>query len=374
MKPERTPLEANVWGTPKSSGSFMTMFEGRILRALDYAESAFEVRVHAGANKKVGTKLYGLSEPMGCDIADSFQAFQQGKRVYLSCGDSSATDIRTGSVDAIITDPPFFDNVHYSQLADFFHVWQRHILGTAVHADTTRSAAEVQNADASLFTKRLAAVWAECHRVLVAEGVLVFTYHHSREAGWRSVLQALMQANFRLTAAHPVKAEMSVAMPKRQAKEPIDLDIILVCRKRVAGKFQQWNGDLWAVVQPKAEAQVNRLRNHRRKLSRNDVRVIVMAQLITQLSHSRSVESALAILDAVGPETEAVINTIHACPMTTDQLATNRVETRAAINPMRAELNRDRGIGGATDVSSSGFCRMRCRNSRRAAYTPRWAH
>jgi hypothetical protein len=44
LKPERVPLEANLWGTPKSSGSFSTMFEGRIRRALDYADDPFELR------------------------------------------------------------------------------------------------------------------------------------------------------------------------------------------------------------------------------------------------------------------------------------------------------------------------------------------
>jgi adenine-specific DNA methylase len=63
---------------------------------------------------------------------------------------------------------------------------------------------------------------------------LAFTYHHSRSEGWKSVAEAIMVAGFVITAAHPIKAEMSVAMPKRQAKEPIDLDVILVCRKRIA--------------------------------------------------------------------------------------------------------------------------------------------
>jgi len=151
LKPERVPLEANVWGTPKSSGSFMTMFENRICRALDYAEDPFELRqqVKPGGKKKT-EKVFGLSEPLGFDIAEDFTSFKNGKRVYLSCGDSSVSDIENGAVDAIITDPPFFDNVHYSQLADFFHVWQRYILGEAGTRamGTTRSPAEVQNADA----------------------------------------------------------------------------------------------------------------------------------------------------------------------------------------------------------------------------------
>ena len=43
LKPERTPIEANVWGTPKSSGSFSNLFRGRLLRAIDYRLAPTEV-------------------------------------------------------------------------------------------------------------------------------------------------------------------------------------------------------------------------------------------------------------------------------------------------------------------------------------------
>ncbi|MCL4677707.1 MAG: DUF1156 domain-containing protein [Alphaproteobacteria bacterium] len=310
LKPERVPLEANLWGTEKSSGSFSTMFEGRIRRALDYADDPFELRVSKGSKTE---KVFGLSEKIGAPVADDYAAFTRDTRVYLSCGDSGSTDLPDRSVDVVLTDPPFFDNVHYSQLADFFHVWQRHILGengTRV-TDTTRSDREVQNADGDEFTDRLASVWAETHRVLKDDGLLAFTYHHSRPEGWRCVLQALMQAGFGITAAQPIKAEMSVAMPKQQAKEPIDLDIILVCRKRSKLETHRWNGDLWGTVAPPAQEQVNRLRAANRKLSRNDVRIIVMAQLLRQLSRSPTLESALHLLDSANGDTEALIDRIH---------------------------------------------------------------
>ena len=154
LKPERTPLEANLWGTNKSSGSFSTMFEGRILRALDYATKPFELRVADAGGSKSSEKIYDLSEPIGYECAATFSEFSNGKRVYLSCGDSSKTDLAAESVDAVVTDPPFFDNVHYSQLADFFHVWQRHILGAenCWRETTTRSSEEVQNSEAEAFT------------------------------------------------------------------------------------------------------------------------------------------------------------------------------------------------------------------------------
>lgn len=314
LKPERVPLEANVWGTPRSSGSFSTMFEGRIRRALEYADEPFELRVFPGKSGKRTEKIYGLSEKIGTPVAENYAAFARGQRVYLSCGDSGATDLPDRSVDAVLTDPPFFDNVHYSQLADFFHVWQRHILGAdgCREPETTRSDREVQNADESGFTDRLAAVWREAHRVLKDDGLLAFTYHHSRPEGWRCVLHALMDAGFGISAVHPIKAEMSVAMPKHQAKEPIDLDIILVCRKRSRLKPHSWNGDLWETVSPPARAHAERLRKAGRKLSRNDVRIIVMAHLLWQVSRSRTVELALNLLHSANGKTEALIDRIHA--------------------------------------------------------------
>ncbi|MCY4610755.1 MAG: DNA methyltransferase [Gammaproteobacteria bacterium] len=307
LKPERTPLEANLWGTPKSSGSFSTMFEGRIRRALDYAEDPFEISPPEGGRKSV--KVFGLSERLGCDLAEGYRDFESGKPVYLSCGDSSCTDLPDQSVDAVITDPPFFDNVHYSQLADFFHVWQRHILGTVGQreSETTRADGEVQNGDAAAFTSRLESVWQETRRVLKDGGLLVFTYHHSRPDGWRAVLEALMDTGFVITATHPVKAEMSVAMPKHQAKEPIDLDIIIVCRKRLASARPQQVVD-WLKA---AEHQVARLKTAGRGLSRNDVLVILMAQFLRYLSYGDSAQESIRLLDESMDEVNRQVGCLH---------------------------------------------------------------
>ncbi len=90
-----------------------------------------------------------------------------------------------------------------------------------------------------------------------------------------------------IVAVHPIKAEMSVAAPKTQAKEPIDYDIIIVCRK-------QGNHDALLPVDFKsvlkqatkdALAQVARLRTCKRPMSRNDARVILMSQVLLHLSN-----------------------------------------------------------------------------------------
>ena len=122
LKPERTPLEANVWGTPKSSGAFSTLFHSRLLRAMEYAQQPFELALSSdSSHNRRSVKVNGISEPLvGNTNCDSYEQFGKDSRLYVSCGDSAFTDLADGCVDLVVTDPPFFDNVHYSQLADSF--------------------------------------------------------------------------------------------------------------------------------------------------------------------------------------------------------------------------------------------------------------
>ncbi len=322
LKPERTPLEANLWGTSKSSGAFSTLFRSRLLRALEYRDNPFELRVrHDADGRSSSQKVHGLSRPLQHEPADSWEAFEEGGELYLSCGTSSRTDLPSGSVDAVVTDPPFFDNVHYSELADFFHVWQRHWLeGRGAHAAaTTRSDHEVQDADADTFTERLSSVFNECRRVLKDDGLFVFTYHHSRPEGWESVLRCLMRSQLLVTAAHPITAEMAVAQPKHQAKEPIHLDIIVVCRKKDGSTPAET--ELRSVIDKARQTaldQISRLNGVGMALSRNDVRVVLSAQIVRILSAAADLETALAGLMEANGDLEATIDELDAQQVTTE--------------------------------------------------------
>jgi len=101
--------------------------------------------------------------------------------------------------------------------------------------------------------------------------------------------------------------EMSVATPKHQAREPIDLDIILVCRKRPVISAESGIGDHWwdeAITV--AEHQVERFKRHGRWLGRNDVRVVVTAQVLRLLSNLPANDPA-AKLAACADDIEAAI-------------------------------------------------------------------
>jgi putative DNA methylase len=78
-----------------------------------------------------------------------------------------------------------------------------------------------------------------------------------------------------------VKAEMSVATPKAQAKTPIRLDIIIVCRKQ-AGRSLETRPPVDDAIES-ARLKLQRLRDEGFRLSRNDRKIVMLGQLLTTL-------------------------------------------------------------------------------------------
>lgn len=307
LKPERMPIEGNPWGWPQSSGAFSTLFRSRLLRALDYRDAPFEVRAEPSEKGFKAQKVFGCSVPVSSIPQHAWAARPSERGIFLSCGDSSKSGLADESVDLIVTDPPFFDNVHYSELADFFYAWQRTLMPTS-DAGSTRQTAEVQDRDATAFANKLASVFRECHRVLRRDGLLVFSYHHSRDDGWSSLVRAIQDAGFRVTQAQPVKAEMSLATPKGQAADPIDLDILIVCRKQEVNAVRARPlGDVLAAVQRTAATQMERFAARGRALSRNDIKVLVLSRLLVELSVDRAGLELVEAFEKLLPASDSVI-------------------------------------------------------------------
>lgn len=273
LKPERMPLEANVWGTEKSSGSFSGLFRSRLLRALDYKREPFEL----GAEDRKTPSSEGALK-WGVGALDRRRPEPGG--IKLACGSSDKMDLDDGAIDYVVTDPPFFDNVNYSELADFFYSWGRlYPRGFIGGGDTTRDKKEVQDSNPGRFAAKLAAVFSECHRVLADEGLLVFTYHHSRPDGWTSVHESLARSGFVPVGAHPVKAEMSVSVPMTQSRSPIQLDVIFVCKKRACADSEAC-GDAAAAAVGMAQHKARLLGSAGLNLSRADVRTVLYSQFM----------------------------------------------------------------------------------------------
>lgn len=293
LKPERTPLEAHPWGTPASSGSFATLFQSRLLRAHAYKLAPTDQLLRTDGV----VRTTGLSLPIESTVVDSWPAagLLPGT-VYIRTGDSSNTDLPDESVDLIVTDPPYMDNVHYSELADFFHVWLRELVPFAHYpreVATTRSAREVQSVSPAGFQAAITRVWQECARVLKSDGLLAFTFHQARISGWVALVQALAEADFVITAVQPIKGEMATSVTKG-GMEPSNLDAVVVCRKRarVAANSR---------ADPRAAAEVGErrlaaLRSAGVDVGAGDVRSVIRGHVLATYTANRQALQPLATL------------------------------------------------------------------------------
>lgn len=235
LKPERTPLENNVWGLPQSSGSFSKLFKSKLLKAKEYLDHPFELRLDQNLVRAAKAELQVASNPINLKVTHTWKEFiKTSKNALILNGDSASLPIPDKVVDAVVTDPPYFDFIHYSELSDFFFAW----LAPVISQDypyfaraSSQHEGEVQDKQPEIFATKLAYVFSESNRVLKDNGLLVFSFHHSRPDGWVAIYSALQQSGFDVVAAYPVYAEMKGASPKSGTKEPISVDIILVCKK-----------------------------------------------------------------------------------------------------------------------------------------------
>jgi putative DNA methylase len=277
LKSELMPLEANVWGCSCSSGAFSTLYKTRILRLLDYKEHPFELFQDNGFFVKKPLKHCNIQVSPTEEYAKWDNAHP-----LIMCRDSACSGIPEKTIDLVVTDPPFFDNVNYSELADFFYVWLRKLdIGIAESAsDTTRASADVQDNDADRFSAKLSAVLKESCRVLKDDGMLIFTYHHSKTEGWISVYNAICGAGFSISEVFPIKAEMSVSVAIQAAKMPINYDLVFVCRKRdvtMPVKTFDFNDSEYV-------AAIKRIKECNLQFTEGDKTILLYGHILKQLS------------------------------------------------------------------------------------------
>ena len=161
------------------------------------------------------------------------------------------SQVETGSVHHVCVDPPYYDNVMYAELSDFFYVWLKRSVGhlypdffrdpltnkddeavanPARFAATGGKRQELAERD---YQRKMAAAFREMYRALRDDGVLTVMFTHKRVEAWDTLATALIGAGFTINASWPVhtESEHSLHQARRNAAAST---ILLVCRKRAA--------------------------------------------------------------------------------------------------------------------------------------------
>lgn len=182
---------------------------------------------------------------------DSFcAALENLVELHVSSGaveQSSATKhpLPDDSVDAFITDPPYYDAIPYADLSDYFYVWFRRMLLPAhpqlfkeplsPKADEcvtlAHRAAMYRHKDRTFFERMMTAATSEGRRYTKPSGIAVVVFANKSTAGWEAMLNALIESGWIISASWPIDTEMSSRL-RAQDSAVLASSVHLVCRPR----------------------------------------------------------------------------------------------------------------------------------------------
>jgi len=192
------PVELNPWCDGTGRGTYPNTVR-KLMRAAEFVRAPKEP-VKKGGFKSVPPRRSATASNIVCATAQDL-AF-----------------VADGAVDMVLTDPPYFDNIAYSELAEFFLPWMQ-LVGLVSESDrpdrivlgsliARRNDAETT----TRFTAGLSDAFAEVARVLKANGLLVFSFRHAVPDAWYALTIALARAAFRATHVLPAPGEAGVGL------------------------------------------------------------------------------------------------------------------------------------------------------------------
>lgn len=201
--------------------------------------------------------------------------------VRITVGSATDLPLEDESVDAVVTDPPYYDNVMYGECSDYFYVWLKRSLrdtwpelvtqplsdkeaeavanpalfrdvathsGRGKRQEGTVTAAELADRH---YEELLTRSFREAHRVLKPNGVMTVMFTHKRVDAWDTLGRALLEAGFAIHSSWPVRTESEHSLHQAK-KNAAASTILLTCRKRETTEPAWW-ADIRGDVERAAE-------------------------------------------------------------------------------------------------------------------------
>jgi len=191
--------------------------------------------------------------------------------VNINCGTAAHMPaIADSSMDLVCMDPPYYNNVMYAELSDYFYVWQRRTLSDLYPNVFNRRLTDKANeavanpvrdgsakAAKAAYERMMGEIFAECHRVLKDDGIMTLMFTHKTQEAWEALTRSLIESGWNITASFPVESESEESMHLKDNASAAS-SIFLACRKRPeqVGFPAVWTGLGGSGVQRHIEAAV----------------------------------------------------------------------------------------------------------------------
>jgi putative DNA methylase len=190
-----------------------------------------------------------------------------GEPCIVIHSDAISVTIENNSIDAVITDPPYYDNVPYAALSDFFYVQLKRLIGdefpelfnTPVVPKNKEIVMEpcrhngVQEAKL-FFEEKLTKAFHVIYSKLKPGGIATIVYAHTTTDGWESMLRGILDAHLVVTASWPIHTELKSRL-RAKASAALSSSIYMVCRKIERQPLGFWN-EIQPLIQKRVEEKL----------------------------------------------------------------------------------------------------------------------
>jgi len=210
-----------------------------------------------GETVPIATSAGNWNEHLGRVLDSIGLTVNSGREAIVARGSAIALPWPDGSFDAVITDPPYYDNVPYADISDFFYVWLKRTVGylypehfategtpkkAEAVADAVRHGGDKVKAKRA-YEEMMRLSFGEAHRVLKPGGQMVVVYAHKTTLGWSTLVDALRLAGFTVMEAWPLDTEMKSRL-RAQESAALASSIFLVARKREGAETGSYEDDV----------------------------------------------------------------------------------------------------------------------------------
>ena len=266
--PEGDRLEANDSGAQAYADAVATYLALGVSRTADYCNALCTWHT---TGEKITHLFTRQAIPMTWEITET-NVFSNssgnfmGQLTWVIKALAAASASVSGRVDqasaetvaynefVISTDPPYYDNISYSNLSDFFYAWLRRclqgiypqIVGTMLTPKVDELVANPYRHDGKDGAKRFFvdgfnSVFRRIRQGRVNSAVPMTVYYAYKQqdaeaegtssTGWHTLLNGLIEAGWEITATWPVRSELA-NRPRSQASNALASSIVLACRPR----------------------------------------------------------------------------------------------------------------------------------------------
>ena len=228
------PVEINPWLNGIGRGTFPNALN-KVRKAIKAAKSPTLLNLE-GIRTTSPTKKNVYSMPVSNFPEEVLQG--EAKAAIKTQSSEKLYNILDNSIDLILTDPPYFDNISYSELSDFYLAWQQ-VLEIAVppynnsemSSPIIKNLAITKRSEEALeeYAKKLKNIFSECNRVLKKQGRCIFTYHHKEINAWYALGKALTLSGLKCTSVIPMRGEGKSGLHSHNGT--IKWDAVFICKK-----------------------------------------------------------------------------------------------------------------------------------------------